>query len=72
MPGQERSARFFVEIEGHGVGVPVAQRTGYNYFVADQSTARIGGGNSASPSQAQTAGSAPCENAVSLMRALSD
>ncbi len=61
MPSQECLARFVVEFEGRGVGVLVAQRSGYKYFAADPSTARLDGRNFASPSQAQNAVSALCE-----------
>ena len=60
MPSQHSSVRFVVEIEGRGVGVLVAQRSGYKYFAADHSTARLDGRNFASPSQAQNAVSALC------------
>ena len=60
MPSQKRSVRFVVEIEGRGVGVLVAQRSGYKYFAADQSTARLDGHHFTSPSQAQNAVSALC------------
>ncbi|MDJ0944521.1 MAG: hypothetical protein QNJ30_13720 [Kiloniellales bacterium] len=60
MPSQHRSVRFVVEIEGRGVGVLVAQRTGYKYFAADHSTARLDGRSFATPSQAQNAVSALC------------
>lgn len=60
MPSQNSSARFVVEIEGRGVGVLVAQRSGYKYFAADNSTARLDGRHFASPSQAQNAVSALC------------
>ena len=68
MPSQERFARFVVEFEGRGVGVLVAQRSGYKFFAADQSTARLDGQNFASPSQAQNAVSALCEPAVPASR----
>ena len=68
MPSQERSVRFVVEIEGRGVGVLVAQRTGYKYFAADQSTARFDGRNFASPSQAQNAVSALCDPSAAAPR----
>ncbi len=61
MPSQQSLARFVVEFEGRGVGVLVAQRSGYKYFAADPSTARLDGRNFASPSQAQNAVSALCE-----------
>ena len=60
MPSQQRSVRFVVEIEGRGVGVLVAQRSGYKYFAADHSTARLDGQHFASPSKAQSAVSALC------------
>ncbi len=60
MPSQERSVHFVVEFEGRGVGVLVAQRSGYKYFAADQSTARLDGRNFASLSQAQNAVLALC------------
>jgi len=68
MPSQQRLARFVVEIEGRGVGVLVAQRSGYKYFAADQSTARLDGRNFASPSQAQNAVSALCEPSAAAPR----
>ena len=68
MPSQERSDRFVVEIEGRGVGVLVAQRTGYRYFAADQRTARLDGRNFASPSQAQDVVSALCESSAAAPR----
>ena len=68
MPSQERFARFVVEFEGRGVGVLVAQRSGYKFFAADQSTARLDGRNFASPSQAQNAVSALCEPVVAAPR----
>ena len=68
MPSQERFARFVVEFEGRGVGVLVAQRSGYKYFAADQSTARLDGRNFASPSQAQNAVSALCEPVAPVTR----
>ncbi len=68
MPSRERSDRFVVEIEGRGVGVLVAQRSGYKYFAADQSTARLDGRNFASPSQAQNVVSALCEPSTAASR----
>ena len=68
MPSRERSVRFVVEIEGRGVGVLVAQRLGYKYFAADQSTARLDGQNFDSPSQAQNAVSALREPSAAAPR----
>ncbi len=68
MPSHERSVRFVVEIEGRGVGVLVAQRSGYKYFAADQSTARLDGRNFASPSQAQNAVSALHDSSAAAPR----
>ncbi len=60
MPSHHSSVRFVVEVEGRGVGVLVAQRSGYKYFAADRNTARLDGQHFASPSQAQNAVSALC------------
>ncbi len=55
MPGQNASARFVVELEGRGVGVLIAERSGYKYFAADRSTSSLDGRRFSSPSAAQNA-----------------
>ena len=55
MPGQNASARFVVELEGRGVGVLIAERSGYKYFAADRSTSSLDGRRFSSPTAAQNA-----------------
>lgn len=55
MPGQNASARFVVELEGRGVGVLIAERSGYKYFAADRSTSSLDGRRFSSPLAAQNA-----------------
>ena len=55
MSGQNASARFVVELEGRGVGVLIAERSGYKYFAADSSTSRLDGRRFSSPTAAQNA-----------------
>ena len=55
MPGQEAFARFVVEVNGNGVGVLIAERSGYKYFAADRNSSSLDGKRFASPNEAQHA-----------------
>lgn len=61
MPGQVASARFVLEVEGRGVGVLIAERSGYKYFAADRTTLSLDGRRFASPAQAQNAVTELCQ-----------